>query len=382
MNIHLLRSKELDSETYGNVLNLLKQVQGPLSFIRSESEPPETTPHIIHNESSFQRKQRPPNLVASPYQGDNIEPKSYDYPKFPLRTHSATWESLWNKCRTYRIERDIGDSEHVILLTDIRNEKNWFSAFDPHGKNHFVHTADWPYYFGLEVDIRFPIAYECMASVLHHYMFEDYLQIKRLVHQKPRGCVNDLCEDKGEIILKMRTGDICSNCMELIDGKVPLPFVNQTFEIFDGIRKSLQFRDRSVTLGKPSRLEIRGYTKKIFLKDLGDLEVRLNPKERSLYILFLNRVEGISLTNLDEHLSELSTLYSRFSNQSDQTTIEAALKRLTDPADNNINEVISRINRKFRAAVGGQLLSHYAITGDRGEVKSVMLDRSLMLDVE
>lgn len=34
-------------------------------------------------------------------------------------------------------------------------------------------------------------------------------------------------------------------------------------------------------------MEIRGFMKRIFLKDLGDLEIQLNPKEKTIYLMLL-----------------------------------------------------------------------------------------------
>ena len=381
MNVHLLRSKELDQQTYWNVLHLLRQFQGPLVFIESEdeTEPVETSYHVIKDEDSFKEKASPSVLHNLINPEDHIQSYEYKRPTFPLETEVATWGDLFNKCREYRGDNDIGESEQVILLTNIRNDQNWFAASDQHGLNHFVHTEDWPYYFGNEVDVRFPIAYECIISILHQQMFANYQEVSRAIHDEPRGCISDLCEDKDQIVLKMRTADICTDCMEIIrHHEVPRPMLRQTFNILDGIRNSLTFRNRSGFLNQPSRLEIRRHMKKLFLLDLGDLEVRLNPKERAVYLLFLNHEEGIVLNDMDKHRDELSGYYERLSNQPTRDAIESALNRLLDPLDNNLNEVISRIKRKFKEAVGPELLNHYIIQGHPHEPRMIKLNRELI----
>jgi hypothetical protein len=58
--------------------------------------------------------------------------------------------------------------DFVILLTEVANEKNWFSALDPDNLyNGFVHTDDWEHY--IDCQPQFPIAYEVIAQILHHY---------------------------------------------------------------------------------------------------------------------------------------------------------------------------------------------------------------------
>ena len=36
------------------------------------------------------------------------------------------------------------------------------------------------------------------------------------VHEEAEGCVNDLCQSKKKIILKLRTADICDLCIKKI----------------------------------------------------------------------------------------------------------------------------------------------------------------------
>jgi hypothetical protein len=68
--------------------------------------------------------------------------------------------------------------------------------------NGFVHTADWDYF--IDCPSAFPIAYEVMALVLQKHMFNGKRELRMNVHQPPIGCINDLCIQKQEIILKLR----------------------------------------------------------------------------------------------------------------------------------------------------------------------------------
>jgi hypothetical protein len=117
----------------------------------------------------------------------------------------------------------------------------------------------------------------------------------------------------------------------------------------------MTFRSRSALLQQPSRLEIRGYSRKIFFTDLGGLELRLNPKEKSIFLFYLNHPEGIIISHLQDYKEEITLLYSRFSNQSEPDTINRAIETLINPLDNDINVVLSRINAKIKKAVGEYL---------------------------
>lgn len=141
----------------------------------------------------------------------------------------------------------------------------------------------------------------------------------------------------------------------------------------------MTFRGRSKLFHQPSRIEIKGYTKKIFFTDLGNLELRLNPKEKALYLLFLNHPEGIHLNELQDHKEELKQLYARFNNQSNPETIQNAIELMVNPTENDMNIILSRINRKIKDAVGESLLEFYSIKGERGEKKSIKIDRELVI---
>jgi len=141
----------------------------------------------------------------------------------------------------------------------------------------------------------------------------------------------------------------------------------------------MTFRGRLVLLKQPSKLEIRGRNKKMLFTDLGGLELPLNPKEKTLYLLFLKHEEGILLSHLQDHEVELFENYEKISNQSETEQQRQTIKFLINPLENDSNVVISRINRKIKSAVGESLYDFYCIQGDRGEKKGIKLDRELVI---
>jgi hypothetical protein len=144
-------------------------------------------------------------------------------------------------------------------------------------------------------------------------------------------------------------------------------FHRQFFDILDGIRYSMIFRGRADLLQQPNRLEIRGNSKKIFFSDLGDLELSLNPKEKSIYFLFLKHEEGISISHLCNYRKDIEELYYQFSNLPEREKIDKAIDVLINPLENDINVVLSRINKKIKTAVGDSFYDFYCIQGERGE---------------
>ena len=376
MNVHLLRSPELKEETFRNVLHLLQQFQGPIHFLACEEElfqyNDEEVNKIWENTKDFETIINISNHSKSPKWYEKII-------EFPYVEKVKTWKQLFAECDKYRKAKAIPKNDIVVLLTDKGNDRNWFGGVSPSMKNYFIQTSHWEHYFGNDIDVRFPIAYEVIVWIMRYYMFTGNQDIWDGVHNKPIGCIMDFCEDKLQIILKMRTADVCESCMnKFIERDVPVLYTRQFFDILDGIRKSMTFRGRSVLLQQPSRIEIRGHTKKIFFTDFGGLELRLNPKEKSLYLLFLKHPEGINITDLPDHREELMKLYAPICNQSEPEILNRAIDVLINPFENDINVVISRINKKIKSAVGESLYDFYCIQGVRGEKKGIKLDRELV----
>ena len=378
MKVHLLRSTELNIENYLNVVNLLRQYKGPVEFLPSESEVELNSlqTRIWEREEDFEKQK----LIRS-YMAESSA--KMERISFPHEERFQSWDYFFMKCQHYRSIKGLPDKDHVFLLTDHGNEQNWFGSIAPSSNDYFIQTSGWKHYFGSHVDERFPIAYEVAIWLLRSLMFDKRDDFLSNVHQVTVGCGNDFCKDKKDIILKMRTADLCKSCMTILEQRNISPLiVNQLFSIMDGIRSSMTFRNRMKLMQRPSRIEVRGYTMRIFLTDLGDLELNLNPKEKAIYLFFLHHPEGVHLTCLQDHAPEIRGYYERFTGQTDRTEIERSVARLLNPLDNDINVVLSRIKRKLKDAVGDDLLSLYQIDGPHGGDKRIALDREFVSTVD
>ena len=375
MNVHLLKSPELSEDTYRDVVDVLRQYPGPIRFIEGEVQAMDVKPkeHKWANEREFGEK----GEVVFPQENyiSNVQ-VSYN---FPMNEQSLTWQDLFRQCEIYRRDCCVPKDDHVILLTDIGNDKNWFGSIDESLKNYFIHTANWSHYFQNQVDVRFPISYEVIVWLLRGNIYSSRYELQQHLHKTSIGCFMDYCEYKKEIILKMRTADICPSCLNHINQKDLQPnFVNQILDTMDGIRNNLIFRERARITRTPSRIQVAGFMKLIYLTDFGNLGVRLNPKERALYLLYLNHSEGISIPELCDHYNELLAIYQRLSGRESQENIRRAIDSLVNPLENDISINLSRIRKKFKDAVGEDLLPFYDITGEHGERKFIKLDRELV----
>lgn len=372
MKVHLIRSEGFDIEDFNNVLNLLKATKGTIEFVPSEPIIlPEFENYINFEDlKSFEKKGMP---QFSMNESMRIENRA-----FPMKTPVFTWEQLFGICKNFRSDNNIPDADHVMLLTEQANDLNWFGAIDASMKNYFIHTADWDHYFQNNVDVRFPITYEIVVWLLRSMMFKNRIDIIDNIHENAQGCMMDFCQNKKEITIKMRTADLCPSCTSLITKKdIRKNYLKQLFDTMESIRKNLLFRQRSVLLNEPSRLEIRGYSKNIFLSDLGDLQINLTPKEKTLYLLFLKHPEGINLSYLIDHKAELTAYYSMLSRSGSPEQVETVISNMINyEYANDVSIQFSRIKNKFVAALG-EFGKQYTIE-KVGDKHKIVLNRELV----
>jgi len=200
MKIILTRSADVDSTLFAEVANFLQAVPGSVI-----SAIPISTIKMIPDGS------------------DN----EWKTPEF---------DDFFGKCDGLRqfSGQPIDKDDIVVLLTGIPNDQNWFSAFQlPTSKrNIFICTEDWEYYIP-KPKVHYAIAYQVVENCLQVLMDLDYKKEENhpYIHVKSRGCLNDFCGDKRDVILKIRTADICETCVDKIkeikEANKFFPFANK-----------------------------------------------------------------------------------------------------------------------------------------------------------
>ena len=370
MNIHIIRDKKLDSDVYADVLAILQSSPGPMNFIPGED--------MDLDERGFEEGDIDDFDVQIAV--TLCEDVHSDYVVREPWEISYAWESLFSMCNEYRITKQLPESDSVILLTEFGNERNWFGAAEERTNNFFIQTSQWSRFFGNSVEQRLPLAYEVAAWILRKRMFDTWREADGLLHDKPIGCMNDFCRDKQEITLKIRTADVCPDCLAQLEKRDVNPtIVRQAFHIMDHVRGGLTWKHRTDFLRQPSRLEIRGQLRKLFLIDAGGLEVRLNPLERALYLLILERAEGINLNYLDAERVNLLHNYTRFATQGNEAAHQRTIDSLCNLQENARNVTLSRIKRRFIDSVGVELAMHYIPENNGAGVYRIPLDREFVV---
>lgn len=130
-------------------------------------------------------------------------------------------------------------ADYIIGVLDQPIENNWFSRAIP-GKNViFITTWSWDYISNLPLCAF--VAYEMIENVVELLIQKDASEqewlFKTVVHSdETRGCLSDLCATKSHISFKMRTGDICADCMSVLKARLSGEKIQAIVEMLEETR--------------------------------------------------------------------------------------------------------------------------------------------------
>ena len=131
---------------------------------------------------------------------------------------------------------------------------------------------------------------------------------------------------------------------------------------------------------KPLSRLLVTHDKRIVLLDYDNLEVKMEPIHRAVYLLFLQHPEGIRFKELPDNREELAEIYRsmKLSTQV-KKKIEKSIDDLTNPLKYSISEKCIRIREKFLKVMDAETARNYCINGGRGEARKIRLDRNLVV---
>lgn len=127
---------------------------------------------------------------------------------------------------------------------------------------------------------------------------------------------------------------------------------------------------------KLSRMHIR--YGRIFLPDYNNMEIKMPPLSKAIYLLYLRHPDGIKFSYLPDHRDELLHLYEMISGRDNREDIRKSIDDVTDPTRNSINEKCSRIKQAFLREFDDSIAQNYYITGERGEAKKILLPTEMV----
>lgn len=341
MKVHLIKTPEYDSKNFSEVYEFLSSFDGPIKFIPSYYE-------FNHSRFEFLGYSNFRNETGVKALLFNITMQSV-----------LSWSILFTLCDFYRNAFKIDSTDFVILLTDRKNDLNWFSHTE--NRNVFVHTDNWHNY--TNSNSKYAIGYQVIENILQSLMKLDITNIPNdVVHINARGCMNDFCGDKEQIILKLRTADICQDCLDkMIIEDVDDGIISQALEIFEAIRNKLLFKQDFTRHVSPKKVSIDMFGKVI----VGEKEIRLDFLPKTLFIFFLIHKEGTTLNDLQNYKDELMKIYTALRPGAEESKIDELIKPYHQ--DGTFSKNKSTLNRKLREQLGEPLANFYCLDGNRGE---------------
>lgn len=358
MKIHLIHTPEYSREEVENVQGLLASIDGPIEFIVANYEfDSKLFPFLNKYWDDFRFPGYMSDVIKNTYEKDR---------GFPL-----SWRELFSLCNHYRNQCNINQHDFVVLLTRRKNALNWFSHGDENN-NIFVHTGDWGYY--TNAPHEYPVAYSVVENCLQRLMKIDINEFPNPnIHTSPIGCMNDFCQNKEQVIIKLRTGDICMTCLNKLEKEnVKEEIITQALDIFEVIRTRLLFHQgfRRSTKPKPVKIGANGTIR------IGDKELKLNPVESTLFIFFLTNKEGVALNDLEKHREQLLKIYQVFRKNSGEDTIHKLVQPYFKDGTFSVNK--NRLNKKLKQELGEALANFYYLDGRRGETFKINISQDLV----
>jgi len=333
MNVHILRSTEYPIEDFNQVVNLLKTHTNSIK-IKGHSN------------------------VKINYDNDS---------------DIKHWDEFLKICNHFRSAKKVNENDYVFLLTEYQNQEDYFGWTDETLGNYFIQTSDWNQYFDSEVNKHFPISYEVVAWILRSLMYDTQEEIIKNAHVRARGCVMDFCDEKEDIILKMRTGDVCQFCLNRIKERGVNPsFLGNVFNTMENIRKGLMYRERNELLGmiSPIRINLGVNRPKFVLTEMNDLVLNFDESQTAIY-MFLLQMGGVRLTQVEDLQDNLKECYRLVKNGNIlQRELESTVSYWVNPENPEVlTQKVSKINKKIKGLLGETLAKPYLISNEKGTYK-------------
>ena len=118
---------------------------------------------------------------------------------------------------------------------------------------------------------------------------------------------------------------------------------------------------------------------RLLLPDYNNMEIKMEPLTKAVYLLFLNHPEGILFKHLPDYRKELANIYDKLRPMGLTERALQSIEDVTNPLLNSINEKCARIRGAFVGQFDDHMAKQYYIDGLRGDVKKISLPRDLVI---
>lgn len=108
------------------------------------------------------------------------------------------------------------------------------------------------------------------------------------------------------------------------------------------------------------------------------INIKLEPLPKALYILLLQHPEGIILKEIHDYESELKKIYCTVSGRKNPTVVNRMFKALTDPSCNPLHKNLSIIRKCFLSKLRFDIASNYIPAHGRTKAHHIPIDSALI----
>jgi hypothetical protein len=264
---------------------------------------------------------------------------------------NLTFEELFSLCNTYRVLKTIPNDAYVVLLTTINNDRRWFGAFKD--KNIFIQGTEWEYY--TKRDSKYGISYEVVENIFQSQIGLNIFDASKepYYHLESDGCINDMCMNKKEVMLKLRTADICDSCLTWAEERINPLILDHINRIIRCLREEFVNSNRISSLVEPENVHVDPDRK----VKIGQKNITLDPLNKVLFIFFLRNLQGVETKLISSREDELYQLYKEVKdNPNKQTIID-----LVSGKGSNFETNRTRLNKALVRQLGPELAEFYIL---------------------
>lgn len=326
MNVHITCTPEFSFEKLEEIVSLLISIPGELRFIKGNP------------------------LTQVQYKRLNEKFTNID------QISSLEFDEFFDLVQWYRELKDIHNNDFVILISSIRNSRNWFSAFNK--KNIFIHGDEWDLIS--DVDSKFGLAYQCVGNIFHSLT---ELEVNDF-HKTAIGCISDFCGYKPDILKKLQSANICQSCYEKSVNRGINDFImTHIISILEEIRKEFVISKRFSRQAILENVKIDSNGKII----IGGKIIKLDLLPRVMYICFLKNINGFRTDQICENGSQFEKVYRKLKKNPDEYAIRKMCcntikyPNRIERRNSNFESYRSKIRRALIDKLGQTLSNYYAI---------------------
>lgn len=151
---------------------------------------------------------------------------------------TLAWDDLFKTMAEFKNSENLTEETFVCVLTATPNEENWFAVNDPDNPRHFFIHAD-NFSWITSAPSHFVTAHFVIKALSNGLLSIAGIEFEALRHFEAQGCFNDFCEVKKDLCLKLRTADICGDCLAIYqEAGFPTALFEQMAAIFESIRRT------------------------------------------------------------------------------------------------------------------------------------------------